>query len=473
MYSTYSSRPDKPYARIIFAAMMMAAVMLAAPVARASAASTTTTLTLSPPSVTSGAVVTLTAATVLSNGSKVTTGLVTFCEAAAAPCKYLDIVGTAQLTVTGTAVINLVPSLGSHNYVAVFNGTKTNATSPSLAQALTVTGQYRPHTTLVPSGSPSAGDYALSATVLGLGSGSFSPTGTLTYFDLSNGSATLGTATLGAGILTQSFAAPVPYQASAANIAVATGDFNGDGHPDVVSVNLGAQSGNVYLGSATGTFTALPAFGANNFPDSVAVGDGTTLSSTQLNATASVPGTFVYSAAAGTTPAAGNDPLSVTFTPTNTADYNTATATVTLTVDGIAVISSGSSSQTVTAGAAVKFAFTVTPVGSTTLPNPVMFSVSGLPAGATSTFAPAIIPAGSAATAVNLTIQTAAASSSPQPESHWPAPSRGTSILLALLLPALGMQSLLRKRRMQFAPRWLALVLFAILSMGAVAGLSG
>jgi hypothetical protein len=273
MYSTYSSRPDKPYARIIFAAMMMAAVMLAAPVARASAASTTTTLTLSSPSVTSGAVVTLTAATVLSNGSKVTTGLVTFCEAAAAPCKYLDIVGTAQLTVTGTAVINLVPSLGSHNYVAVFNGTKTNATSPSLAQALTVTGQYRTDTTLVPSGSASAGDYALSATVLGLGSGSFSPTGTLTYLDLSNGSATLGTATLGAGILTQSFAAPVPYQASAANIAVATGDFNGDGHPDVVSVNLGAQSGNVYLGSATGTLTALPAFGANNFPASVAVGD--------------------------------------------------------------------------------------------------------------------------------------------------------------------------------------------------------
>ena len=59
---------------------------------------------------------------------------------------------------------------------------------------------------------------------------------------------------------------------------------------------------------------------------------GTVLSATQLDATASVPGTFVYSPAAGTTPAVGTDVLSTTFTPTDTTDYNTATATVSLTV---------------------------------------------------------------------------------------------------------------------------------------------
>ncbi len=59
---------------------------------------------------------------------------------------------------------------------------------------------------------------------------------------------------------------------------------------------------------------------------------GTALTSAQLDATASVPGTFVYSPAAGTVPAAGTDTLSVTFTPTDTTDYTTATATTTLVV---------------------------------------------------------------------------------------------------------------------------------------------
>jgi hypothetical protein len=63
------------------------------------------------------------------------------------------------------------------------------------------------------------------------------------------------------------------------------------------------------------------------------VGYGTALSSTQLDATASVPGTFVYSPAAGTTPAIGSDTLSVSFTPTDTVDYKTAGANVTLVVN--------------------------------------------------------------------------------------------------------------------------------------------
>ena len=59
---------------------------------------------------------------------------------------------------------------------------------------------------------------------------------------------------------------------------------------------------------------------------------GTTLSATQLNATASVGGTFVYTPAAGTTPATGTDTLSVTFTPTDTTDYTSVTKTVQITV---------------------------------------------------------------------------------------------------------------------------------------------
>jgi hypothetical protein len=71
------------------------------------------------------------------------------------------------------------------------------------------------------------------------------------------------------------------------------------------------------------------------------------LTSTQLNATAAtpqgakLPGTFVYSPAAGTSfGTAGVYPLNVTFTPTDTTDYTTAPGTVNITVgNGVAAIS--------------------------------------------------------------------------------------------------------------------------------------
>ncbi len=57
------------------------------------------------------------------------------------------------------------------------------------------------------------------------------------------------------------------------------------------------------------------------------------LTGTQLNASASVPGTFVYTPSAGRVPNPGaGRTLSVTFTPTDTVNYTTATATVTIDV---------------------------------------------------------------------------------------------------------------------------------------------
>jgi hypothetical protein len=59
---------------------------------------------------------------------------------------------------------------------------------------------------------------------------------------------------------------------------------------------------------------------------------GTALSNVQLDATASVAGTFVYSPAAGTVLQAGSQKLTTTFTPSDTTTYSTATATVQLAV---------------------------------------------------------------------------------------------------------------------------------------------
>ncbi len=86
---------------------------------------------------------------------------------------------------------------------------------------------------------------------------------------------------------------------------------------------------------------------------------GTALSATQLNASANVSGTFVYTPPAGSIPAQGADTLSVAFTPTDTADYTTATQTVQLTVSPAvpAAIISPAPSSTLT-GPKTTFAWT-------------------------------------------------------------------------------------------------------------------
>jgi hypothetical protein len=67
-----------------------------------------------------GTVVTFTAA--VSNGAAAPAGIVTFCDATATFCEGSAIIGTAQLTSSGKAVIKLVLGIGSYSYKAVFPG---------------------------------------------------------------------------------------------------------------------------------------------------------------------------------------------------------------------------------------------------------------------------------------------------------------------------------------------------------------
>jgi N-acetylneuraminic acid mutarotase len=84
--------------------------------------------------------------------------------------------------------------------------------------------------------------------------------------------------------------------------------------------------------TATTSITVNQAMPTITWAAPAAIAYGTALSATQLDATASVAGSFAYNPAAGSTPPTGTDTLSVTFTPTDTTDYTTATATVQLTV---------------------------------------------------------------------------------------------------------------------------------------------
>jgi hypothetical protein len=70
------------------------------------------------------------------------------------------------------------------------------------------------------------------------------------------------------------------------------------------------------------------------WPQPAPVAAGATLSATQLDATANVPGSFMYSPAAGTVLAAGTQQLTAVFSPTDTTDYASATAHASLVVNG-------------------------------------------------------------------------------------------------------------------------------------------
>jgi hypothetical protein len=82
------------------------------------------------------------------------------------------------------------------------------------------------------------------------------------------------------------------------------------------------------------------------WPVPSAISYGTPLSTAQLNATASVPGTFVYTPAAGHVLAPGRYTLSATFTPSDTEKYATAQAAVVLEVEGLHDIASNAATQT-------------------------------------------------------------------------------------------------------------------------------
>ena len=84
--------------------------------------------------------------------------------------------------------------------------------------------------------------------------------------------------------------------------------------------------------TSTVTLTVTPATPVVTWAAPAPIAYGTPLSSAQLGARANVSGTFAYDPPAGAVLGVGSLTLSVTFTPTRTADYTTATAAVTLNI---------------------------------------------------------------------------------------------------------------------------------------------
>jgi pilus assembly protein CpaE len=104
---------------------------------------------------------------------------------------------------------------------------------------------------------------------------------------------------------------------------------------------------------ASVSLTVAQATPTITWPAPASIAYGTALGANQLNATASVPGTFVYSPAAGDVLSAGVRTLSATFTPDDAEGYTTAQADVSLTVTQATPIVTWPSPAAISQGAAL------------------------------------------------------------------------------------------------------------------------
>ena len=144
----------------------------------------------------------------------------------------------------------------------------------------------------------------------------------------------------------------------------ASGTVLSAGASQTLSVSF-TPSDTADYGTATGTATinvdkATPTI---SWATPAAITYGTALSGTQLDAVSSwtvgtaagaVAGTFAYTPASGTVLSAGaSQTLSVSFTPSDTADYGTATGTTTINVDKAAPTISWSAPSDITYGTAL------------------------------------------------------------------------------------------------------------------------
>jgi sugar lactone lactonase YvrE len=264
-------------------------------------------------------------------------------------------------------------------------------------------------------------------------------TGTITYAVVS-GPATISGATVtvtGAGTVTLSAtqAANGNYAAGVQNATFSVGLQT----PALVFAAIAAQNTDSlpFLISASSASTGAIAYTVVSGPATL----------TGATVTLTGAGTVVLSA---TQAAAGN--------------YAATIATTTFTVTNgftITPVTGSSTAATTTPGGAATYNISLTPGTGSTFADALTLTISGLPTGATATFSPASIAAGTGATAVKLTVQTSNQASN----RDLSFPFKPTlPILLGLMLPLLGTKRA-RRRLLRCSPLVLMILLGGVMAL--------
>jgi hypothetical protein len=238
-----------------------------------SGSATTTTLTLSAATVDAGTAVNLTAK-VVSGKTAIAPGILLFCDLAQPACAGTAMLAQAVLNAQGEAARTVMLPAGSYSISARFEGTAAYAASASAVQTLTVEGDSADTTkATLTSVAGAKGTYAMGASLSS--HGPVAPAGSLVFTDVTHnvklGSVALGAASLGGY---QPFGLITTGAKSGPNDLV-VGDFNGDGIPDLAAPDSATGVVAVFLGKGDGTFQPAmnTSTGQGSTPLALAVGD--------------------------------------------------------------------------------------------------------------------------------------------------------------------------------------------------------
>jgi hypothetical protein len=120
-----------------------------------------------------------------------------------------------------------------------------------------------------------------------------------------------------------------------------TGEILGPGTHTLSVIFTSADSVNYTPAEASVSLTVAELIPASvTWPDPPSISYGTVLSAEQLNASSSIPGSFMYAPAAGEVLPAGKHKLSVIFTPKDEEKYGEVQVNVTLIVEELATVAS-------------------------------------------------------------------------------------------------------------------------------------
>jgi parallel beta-helix repeat protein len=234
--------------------------------------------------------------------------------------------GNYQGTASGTFTINpATATVTLSNLTQTYTGNAMTPTATTVPTGLSITWTGAPQT--------NAGSYPVTATINN-GNYQGSATGTFTINP--------ATATVTLSNLTQTYTGSALTPTATTNPGGLSIIWTGAPQTNAGSYPVTASIGNSnYQGSASGTFTINKAAPVISWAAPSPIIYGAALSAAQLNATASIPGTFTYTPPAGTVLNAGNgQALSVTFTPNDSTDYTIASTSVPINVSkAIATIS--------------------------------------------------------------------------------------------------------------------------------------
>ena len=258
-------------------------------------------------------------------------------------------VGTTTITATQAAASGFNASASTSYTLTVTIGTPTITTAPTTTGI--AFGQTLASSTLSGGTASVPGTFAFTTPSTAPGAGTASQDVTFTPTDTTNYTSTTTPANVTVAKATPTISAVptasgITYGQTLASSTLSGGTVSTVGTFTFTTPSTAPNAGTAAQGVAftptstanynavttTVNVTVAKATPTVTWSTPSAITFGTALSATQLNATGSVAGTIVYSPASGTTPSAGTQTLTATFTPTDTANYDTATRTVSLVV---------------------------------------------------------------------------------------------------------------------------------------------